>query len=235
MRINCIAVDDEPLALELICDYIKKVPFLHLEKAYDNPMYCLEYLQENSIDLLFLDIQMDDLTGIQLVNSLNHKPFIIFTTAYDNYALKGFELDIIDYLLKPYTFERFLKAVNKVVEAMNLSKKQEPEVLKDYIFVKTEFRLQKVNIKDIQYIEGMGDYLKIVTISEKILSLLNFKKIEEMLPKDKFCRVHKSFLIPLDKVSIIEKGCLKIGEKVIPISETYKKNFFHLLEEKKLI
>ncbi len=235
MKINCIAVDDEPLALELISDYINKVPTLNLSASFDNPLNCLDYLQKNSIDLLFLDIQMDYISGIQLLKTLNHKPQVIFTTAYDNFAIDGYDLDISDYLLKPISFERFLKAVNRVVEKFHSNNKSENDNKKDYIFVKTEFRLQKVNIADILYIEGMGDYLGIVTNTERIMSLLNFKKLEEMLPKDKFCRVHKSFLVPLDKINSIEKSSVKIQDKIIPISDTYKKQFFTMLEKEHLI
>lgn len=235
MKLNCIAVDDEPLALELICDYIRKVPSLNLLAEFDNPLKCLEYLQNNPVDLLFLDIQMEDISGIQLLKTLKTKPQVIFTTAYDNFALDGYDLDIADYLLKPISFERFLKAVNRVVEKANPTQKNEPDNKKDYIFVKTEFRLQKVNIADILYIEGMGDYLGIVTTTERIMSLLNFKKIEEMLPQDKFCRVHKSFLVSLDKINSIEKCNIKIHDKSIPISDTYKKQFFALLESNHLI
>jgi two-component system, LytTR family, response regulator len=235
MKINCIAVDDEPLALELITDYIKKVSALSLVESFDNPMNCLAYLQKNSIDLLFLDIQMNDLSGIQLLKTLKNKPQVIFTTAYDNFAIDGYDLDIVDYLLKPISFERFLKAVNRVLEKFNSHTKNDNNSKKDYIFVKMEFRLQKVNIAEIQYIEGMGDYLGIVTSDERIMSLLNFKKIEEMLPNDKFCRVHKSFLVPLDKIISIEKSCIKIQDKSIPISDTYKKQFFAMLEANHLI
>jgi two-component system, LytTR family, response regulator len=243
MIIQCIAVDDEPLALDIIEDYIKKIPFLELKKTFVSAIECIDYLKHNKVDLLFLDIQMEELTGIQLLRVLKEKPEVIFTTAYDNYALQGFELDVTDYLLKPISFERFVKAVDKVYEKLALqhlpNSIQKEAILpgkdNDFFFVKTEFRLQKVFLSDILYIEGMGDYLRIVTTKERIMTLQNFKKVEAVLPEPRFIRVHRSFMVALDKITSVERNRIKISDQLIPIGENYRKPFFTLLESKGLM
>ena len=242
MKINCIAIDDEPLALDIIKDYAGRVPFLKLIKTFSKAMDSIEFLKKNSIDLVFLDIQMDGITGIQLLNTLNQKPFVIFTTAYDKYALQGFDLDVTDYLLKPIAFERFVKACDKVYERIvkinnSVAGKNDSQLqrLQDYIFVKTEFRLQKINFDEILYIEGMGDYLRIVTKQGKIMTLQNFRRMENILPESDFCRVHKSFMISLKNISCIEKSHIKINEKEIPISDFYRNNFYDKLKILNLI
>lgn len=244
MKISCVAIDDEPLALDIIKDYTQKVPFLQLQATFDNAVESIEYLKNNKVDLLFLDIQMDELTGIQLLNILKEKPLVIFTTAYDSYAVKGYELDAIDYLLKPISFERFLKAAEKVYDRLN-QKQGTPQVVKevkaapgssdDYFFVKTEFHLERLKFSEILYIEGMGDYLMIHTPSKKIMTLQNFKKIEEILPEERFCRVHKSYMVALDKIESIERNRIKIGSSLIPISDSYKKLFYDLIEKRGLV
>ena len=243
MKIKCVAVDDEPLALDIIKDYCFRIPYLELVKTFTKPMESINYIRDNKPDLLFLDIQMDELSGIQLLKILKHKPYVIFTTAYENYAVESFELDVIDYLLKPIAFERFLKAVDRVYEKQQISFIQKSTdtdghstgTKDDYFFVKTEFHFERVLLNDILYIEGMGDYLRLVTSNKRIMSLLNFKKLEDMLPTDKFCRVHKSYVVALDKIESIERNRIKISDKIIPISETYKKTFFDFLEKKKLV
>lgn len=243
MIIQCIAVDDEPLALDIIEDYITKVPFLELKKTFTSALECIDYLKQNKVDLLFLDIQMEELTGIQLLRVLKDKPEVIFTTAYDNYALQGFDLDVTDYLLKPISFERFLKAADKVYEKIALQHlptalQKEPIIPGsdgDYLFVKTEFRFQKVFLSDILYIEGMGDYLRIVTSKERIMTLVNFKKVEAFLSEPRFMRVHRSFMVAMDKINSVERNRIRIADQLIPISENYKKPFFVLLESKGLL
>jgi DNA-binding LytR/AlgR family response regulator len=241
MKINCIAIDDEPLALEIIRDYCSKVSFLNLEKTFDNAIESIEYLRTNKVDLLFLDIQMEELTGIQLLNALKQRPFVIFTTAYERYAIQGFELDVVDYMLKPISFERFIKGVNKVVERMQLdgaaakteAEKQRPAE-QSFFFVKTETRMERIENSDVLYVEGMGDYWRIVTKTRRIMTLMNAKKLEEILREPQFCRVHKSFFIAMDKIESIERNRIKIGDQYIPVSETYHKVFFDLVERKKL-
>ena len=242
MKINCIAIDDEPLALDIIRDYCEKVPFLNLIRTFDNAMDSIEYIRSNEIDLMFLDIQMEELTGIQLLNTLKHRPCVIFTTAYESYAIQGFDLDVMDYMLKPISFERFVKGVDKVYEKMQME--QKPRNQGDhsvnmanqgnsYFFVKTETRIEKVLYADVLYVEGMGDYWRIITTHKKIMSLINYKKLEEILPASQFVRVHKSFIVALDKIDSVERNRIKIADRLIPISETFRKLFFDLIEKKK--
>ena len=239
MKINCIAIDDEPLALDIIRDYCSRIPFLHLEKTFDNAIDSIEYIRTHPLHLLFLDIQMEEFSGIQLLNALNHRPYVILTTAYDSYALQGFDLDVMDYLLKPISFERFIKGVNKVVEKIQADN-QNPTTDQNlvtpsgdlFFFVKTETRIEKVRYADVLFIEGMGDYWRIITTSKKIMSLLNYKRLEEILPKNQFIRVHKSFIVALDKIDSVERNRIKIADRLIPISETYKKLFFDRIEKK---
>ena len=243
MKINCIAVDDEPLALDIIKAYCAKVPFLNLAGTFSNAIDTLEYLRHNTVDLMFLDIQMEELTGIQLLNSLKYKPLVIFTTAYDQYAIQGFDLDVLDYLLKPIPFERFVKAANKALEQMQkekgtqLEKQERPTVVNTntFFFVKTETRIEKVNASEVLYVEGMGDYWRIVTKTRRIMTLMNAKGIEEILHEPGFCRVHKSFFVAIDKIEFVERKQIKIGEILIPISDTYQKNFFDLIEKHKMM
>ncbi|MBN2611648.1 MAG: response regulator transcription factor [Bacteroidales bacterium] len=243
--LNCIAIDDEPLALDIIREYAAKIPFLNLTKTFDNAIEVIEYLRNNNVDIMFLDIQMEELTGIQLLKVLTNKPKVILTTAYDTFAIKGYELDVTDYLLKPFSFERFTKAVNKAFEQITLKKgnllpgndsQPVPEVQgEDYFFVKTEFRLQKVDFKDILYIEGQGDYQSIVTVKGKIMTLQNLAKLEGILPAGNFIRVHKSYIVSLARIEKIERNRIRIGEKSIPISDTYKEKFFDTLTKRRLI
>ena len=243
MKINCIAVDDEPLALDIISAYCAKVPFINLLQTFDNAIDTLEYLRDNPVDLLFLDIQMEGLTGIQLLNALKIKPYIILTTAYDIYAVEGFELDVADFLLKPISFERFIKGVSKVYERMQKDIKevssekqiviQPVEAEPTYFFVKTETRIEKVNASEILYIEGMSDYWRIVTTNKRIMTLMNARGIEEMMHEPRFCRVHKSYFVAIDKIEFIERKHIKIGAERVPISDTYQKHFFDLIEKNK--
>jgi len=243
MKINCIAVDDEPLALEIIKDYCAKVPFLNLMQAFDTAIDTMEYLRNNKVDLILLDIQMEDLTGIQLLNALKVKPYVIMTTAYDNYALQGFDLDVTDYMLKPFSFQRFLKGINKVYDQMqtetnNTAGKQavaHPVEIaeRDYFFVKTETKIEKVTTSEVLYVEGMGDYWRIVTKSKRIMTLMNARGMEEVLPEHQFCRVHRSYFVALGKIESIERRHIKIADQRIPIGDTYQKNFFDIIEKKK--
>ena len=244
MKLRCIAVDDEPLALDIIQDYIERVPFLHFDGRFTSAIEAIDHLRHQDEDLLFLDIQMEDLTGIQMLKVLPKRPQVIFTTAYESYAIKGYELDVTDYLLKPISFERFLMAANKAFERHaardNLPEGAGGDMLIhnpriDYFFVRTEHRLQKINFRDILYIEGQGDYLKIVTPAERIMTLQNFKQMEEVLPDDRFIRIHRSYIIALDKIDSIERNRVKIGGQLLPLSDTYKDGFFSVLKSKGII
>ena len=242
MTIICIAIDDEPLALELLQDYIQKVPFLNLVRCFDDPLEALSYMRENTIDLIFLDIQMDGISGIQFVQLLKNKPQIIFITAYDKYAVQGYELDIVDYLLKPISLDRFIKAVEKAYERLQscngsclIPHSDNHGIKEDFFFVKTEFKHTKVNFDEVQYIEGMGDYQCIFTDKGKIMTLQTFRKFEEILPLERFVRIHKSYIIPFGRISTIEKNKVKIGEREIPIGDSYKLNFLDVLRKKQII
>jgi len=242
MKINCIAVDDEPLALEIIKDYCAKVPFLNLMHAFDNAIDTMEYLRNNRVDLILLDIQMEDLTGIQLLNALKVKPYVIMTTAYDNYAIQGFDMDVTDYLLKPISFDRFLKGLNKVYDRMQnetvISDGKQVATVpsdpagKDYFFVKTDTHIEKITASEVLYVEGMGDYWRIVTKNKRIMTLMNARGIEEVLPENQFCRVHRSYFVAIAKIESIERKHIKIADQRIPIGDTYQKNFFDIIEKK---
>lgn len=242
MDLTCIAIDDEPLALEIITAYIEKVPFLKLLKTFDNAIDSIDYIKKNKVDLMFLDIEIESLTGIQLIHAIKDPPEVIFTTAYDSYAVESFELDAADYLLKPISFERFVKSVDKVYNKF-ISPKPKADTHShpakstsgNFIFVKTENRLQKVAFNEILFIEGQGDYLKIVTINAKIMTLQNFKKFETTLPSENFIRVHKSYLVALNKIESISRNRIKIGNMLIPVSDSYKTAFYEAIGKKGLL
>ncbi len=228
-KYTCIIIEDEPLALEKTKDFVNKVPFLHLSATFDNALTGLAYLNNNKVDVLFLDINMDELSGIELLESSKITSQVIITTAYQEYALKGYELQITDYLLKPFTFNRFLQAVNKAQD--NLGNRS-LEALPEFIFVKTENRLEKIMLNEIVYIEGMRDYLKIHTVNKKIMTLQNFSELEKLIPSSVVCRVHKSYMVALNKIDSIERSRIKIANQIIPISDTYKETFFKLINSR---
>lgn len=245
MIIKCIAVDDEPLALDIIEDYISKVPFLELVKRTENAIEALQLVQAGGIDLVFLDIQMPDLTGIQFLKIANGKANYILTTAYSQYALESYDLNVSDYLLKPIAFDRFYKAVEKVRTQMQKEEVPVPAPgptpapvaaapVQDFIFVKTEHKIQKIQLDDILYIEGLKDYISIFTKTERVITLQNMKKMEETLPKGEFIRVHKSYIISIDKIESIERSRIAIAGKVIPIGDTYRDEFFKLIDGKNI-
>ncbi|MFT5640868.1 MAG: two-component system LytT family response regulator [Cyclobacteriaceae bacterium] len=235
MKISCIAVDDEPLALDKITDYISQVPFLDLKGQFENGLEALTFLQQNDVDLLFLDIQMPQILGTQLLQIINKKPQVILTTAYSEYAIEGFNLDVVDYLLKPISFGRFLQATQKALDRKSKSPSQ-PTIVAfdtskpDYFFVKTETKLQKVRFDNILYVEGLRDYLSIYTKTERILTLQNFNELLEKLPPY-FVRVHKSFAVSMHQIDQIEKARVLIGEKYIAIGETYKRTFMESIKK----
>jgi two-component system LytT family response regulator len=239
--IRCLVVDDEPLALHVLEDYIHKIPFLQLVKSTTNPIEALTLVQQGSVDLVFLDVQMPELTGIQFLKIANGKCRVILTTAYSQYALEGYELDVVDYLLKPIAFDRFYKAAQKVFNSINpvnaIPVKDEPnqkDILSDFIFVKTEHKIQKVYLHDILYIEGLKDYISIFTPNERIITLQNMKKMEDSLPEKCFVRVHRSYIVSLDKIDSIERSRIWIGEKIIPVGDTYRELFFKIIDAKNI-
>ncbi|MFK7776304.1 MAG: LytR/AlgR family response regulator transcription factor [Saprospiraceae bacterium] len=223
MKINCIIVEDEPIALERTKYFIEKLPLLNLVAAFDNAIDALAYLKLNPVDLIFLDIEMEELTGIELLENATITAQVIITTAYDKYALKGYELNVVDYLLKPFSFERFLKAVDKV---QVISKTKTPQ---EFIFIKTAHRLEKIMVNEILHIEGMGEYRRIFTTGKQIMTLQTFTELEELFSPQIICRVHKSHMVALNKIDSVERSRIKIGEKLIPISETYRSYFLNLI------
>jgi two-component system, LytTR family, response regulator len=223
MKTTCIIIEDEPLAQERTKNYVQKIPALELLHTFDNAIEAISFLKKNTVDLIFLDIQMDELSGIQLLESVDIQAEVIITTAFSEYALKGYELKITDYLLKPFTFDRFLKAVDK---ALTNRTKKEPVSEKNFIFVKTEYRLEKILLNEILYIEGMRDYRRIHTTQKRIMTLQTFGEFELILPPELICRVHKSFMVAIAKIDSIERDRIKIGEALIPISDSYRSVFF---------
>lgn len=241
MKLNCIAIDDEPLALQKIRRYTDKIEYLNLLEVFDNALDSLYYLKREKVDLIFLDIQMEEFTGMDLIKALKNRPYIVLTTAYENYSLQAFDLDVTDYLLKPISFERFVKAAEKVYdrfkkdlvfEAQKIAAPIQPGE-KDFIFVRSDNKDQKILLDDIQYIEGLKDYLKIVTPEKNYLVLMNFKSMMDLLPDDTFVRVHRSFIINLLKVESVENHRIQIREKKIPVSNSYRLVFHKALESLK--
>lgn len=238
--IRCLVVDDEPLALDILTDYIAKVPTLELIKATTSAFEALAIAQEGGIDLIFLDVQMPELTGIQFSKIIKGQCKVILTTAYSQYALDGYDLDVSDYLLKPIAFDRFYKAVVKVQQQQQqqatpaAAPEKQVSNVPDFVFVKAEHRIQKIYIKDILYIEGLKDYISIFTATERIITLQYMKKMEEVLPGEVFARVHKSYIVAIDKIESIERGRIQIGDKIIPIGDTYRDAFFGKIQDRNI-
>lgn len=233
---TCLAIDDEPLALDLVEDNIRKIAFLKLVKKCSTALEANEFLLKQPVDLLFLDIQMPGLSGIQFLQGLSKSPpLVIFITAYEKYAIDGYNLDVVDYLLKPVSFERFLKAVNKAHEKFN-SRTLAQESSADYLFVNSEYNLVRIDFNDIAYIEGLRDYVKIFLLSapRPVITRLSMKSLEEKLPANTFVRVHKSFIVSLTKITSIRKGRISILKAQVPISEHFKENIYKLIDPKSL-
>jgi two-component system response regulator LytT len=251
MTINCIAVDDEPLALGLVCSFIEQTPFLNLVGRYSSAVEALRAIHSQKIDVLFLDIQMPDLNGIELArvldNSKTNKPRIIFTTAYNQFALEGYRVDALDYLLKPFNYEEFLNAAHKALAYAQLVQKSnatsigvaapvaavEERIEDEYLFLKVEYQLVRLALSDILYIEGLKDYVKVwLQSAEKpVLSLTSLKSLEEKLPSKRFMRVHRSFIVSLDKINSITRNALQIGKINITVGDQYKEAFSKFLSK----
>lgn len=228
MSYTCIAIDDEPLALEKIVSFIGRMPMLKLVEQFDNPVKALAYLGEHQIDVLFLDIQMETMTGLDLLAALPYKPQVVLTTAYSEYALKAYEFEVTDYLLKPYSFERFAQAANKAVKRIS-EKMAVNDSAPEFIFVKADYRLVKIMLSDIIFIEGMRDYRCIFTTNGKIITQQTFTSFEKQLPVNQFVRIHKSYLVSLSKIESIEKHRVKIGKELLPVSESNRERFYSKL------
>ncbi len=235
ITLKCCVIDDEPLARGLICSFVEKTPFLKLEQAFSSASEAIKCIMENKIDLLFLDIQMPELNGIEFAKIIPPDCRIIFVTAFEKYAIDGFRNNAIDYLLKPVSYSEFLTAANRALQWAELKAKAEAATAptsqrsndNQYIIVKSEYKLIQIAVSKILYIEGLKDYVKIYTEDSPtcILSLMNMKTIEQYLPADQFIRVHRSFIVQMAKINVIERNRIVFGKKYIPISDTYKKAF----------
>ncbi|HMI67561.1 MAG TPA: LytTR family DNA-binding domain-containing protein [Cyclobacteriaceae bacterium] len=240
MNLNCLIVDDEPLARQLLTEYVRKVPFLNLVKACSSALEAMEELRNHPVELLFLDIQMPEITGITFLKTLKKKPMVILTTAYSEYALESYEFDVIDYLLKPITLERFLRAVDKAsersaaVQGSVPREKQGLEPVQPFVFVKDGTKLVKIRWTDILYVEGLKDYVTIHTRQQKIVSLQRLKALEETLPQDQFIRIHNSYIIALQAIDTIHKDKVQIGTVFLPISDSYRKSFKEFVDRHNL-
>jgi DNA-binding LytR/AlgR family response regulator len=235
MKMKTIAIDDEPLALKLVVDYVNKTPYLELVGAFDNPLDAVEFLANQDAELIFVDIQMPDLTGIEFIRSLEEEHKIIFTTAYEKYAVEGFKLNAVDYLLKPFSYEEFLKAAGKARKLAEMEASATPtiEANTQFLFLKSEYKIRRINFNDILYIEGLKDYIKVFTAGEDkpLLSLNSIKSLEQKLPEEKFMRVHRSYIVNLDKIETIERSRIVFGKVYIPVSDQYKDKFQEFLDK----
>lgn len=233
-KLRCIIADDEPVARKILREFIEQVPYLELTAEFKNAMRTEAFLQDNAADVLFLDINMPRISGLQFLKRSSVKPLVILTTAYPEYALEGYELDVIDYLLKPISFERFSKAVKKASDYIGLKDKREAEVTPSFLFVKSEKRIEKIELADILYVESMGNYVNIITTHKKIVAYLTLKGIESRLPADQFIKVHQSFLIPLARIEFIEGNRIRLKDTTVPIGRNYRDAVMKLVEERLL-
>ncbi len=230
-----MAVDDEPLALELVRGYIERTPFLELTGTCDSALEAISFLETHEVQLLFLDIQMPGLNGTSLMRSLNQKPRVIFTTAYEEYAIEGFKLDAIDYLLKPFDYEEFLRASQKARDLFVLEAGTKTDTFdKEYFFIKSDYKLVKVVIDDITHIEGLKDYVKIylASSSKPLLTLMSLKSLENLLPSDRFVRIHRSFIVNIRHIVGIERNIIHLHQMQIPMSENYKNLLMEMINDK---
>ncbi len=227
MKYSCLIVDDEQLARKLLEEYITKIPALELKGKCKNPLEAMEIMQSEQIDILLLDIQMPELTGVEFLKSMQHRPVTIFTTAYSEYALEGYELDVVDYLVKPFPLERFIRAVNKAIDHIELKHNaaesaQRKGIEEGFVLLHADHKIYKVKLSEIQYIEGLKEYVSYYTREKRIIVLQSLKSIEESLPSDKFIRVHRSYIVPIDKIKTLDGNQVLIGDKLIPIGRSYK-------------
>ena len=222
MNASCIIIDDEHPARVLLKEYVSKIPYLRLLGVFKNGMEALEYLNQNGVDIILLDIQMPELTGVEFLKTIPHKTKTIFTTAYSNYALDGYELDVVDYLLKPIRFERFLHAINKAMELIKLENKQFVSTSQIVLSIKADRKIHRVPIQNIKFIEGLKEYVRFHLTNEKLIALESLKSLEELLPSDQFVRIHKSFIVNKEKIKAISGNQVQIDDSYIPIGKSYR-------------
>lgn len=233
-KLSCIITDDEPVARKILKEFIEQVPFLKFDGEFENAMKTENFLKQQKADILFLDIEMPKVTGLQLLKESAVQPLVILTTAYPEYALEGYELDIIDYLLKPIAFSRFSKAVQKAKEYIDMRDRTSKEADGSFLFVRSEKRIEKIELKDIVYIESAGNYVYIVTRSKKIMAYLTMKSIESQLPVQEFIKVHQSFLVSFSGIESIEGNQVVVNGKTLPVSRGYKDVLMRIVEERML-
>lgn len=233
MILNCAIIDDEPLAADLLASYAKKTPELNLIGVYDSAVKAMTVLRNNPVDLLFLDIQMPELSGLEFARLLPPETKIVFTTAFNQYAIDGYKVNAVDYLLKPISFETFVKSVNKVVKLCKEQKRQKSLLNDKFVYIKSEYKLVKIAFEDILYVEGLKDYIKIYLSDGRkpVMSLMNMKTLEDNLPSNVFMRVHRSFIVNIAKVDMIDRGRIVVGDMFIPVSESYKDRFQDYLDD----
>ena len=230
--INCLLIDDEPLALQLLEDHVRKIPYLKLAGRFEEPLQALPLLESQQVDLLFLDIKMPDISGIDFFRSLAHKPEVIFTTAYSEFAIDGFELKAIDYLLKPVSFEKFIAACNRVKEYTEL-KNNKGVAKRDYFFINVSHKLHKLFYDDILYLEGYKDYTKVYlkTATSPLLILHNLKYFEDLFDENEFSRIHRSYIVPIRKINTVSRKSVTIGNQTLPVSDNYRDKLFSVIEQ----
>ncbi len=239
---KCLAIDDEPLALNIIEEFCNRIDFIDLVATYTNAIEAISILNQQKIDLIFLDVQMPNITGLEFIRSIDNPPLVIFTTAFSNYALEGFNLNATDYLLKPFAFERFFRAVNKAYEIVQLRKNKTvqpvlseiPQYNPRFLMIKVEYSTVRLELDKILFIEGLKDYVKIYLGAKPLLTKTTFINLEDKLPPDKFIRVHKSFIISASKINSIENNRILIGERLIPIGNQYKVQFYKWIDSKRI-
>ena len=225
MTINCASIDDEPLAAGLLKSYVERTPFLSLIGAYGSALEAMKELRENPAQLLFLDIQMPELSGIEFAKILPQETKIIFTTAFQQYAIEGYQVSALDYLLKPISYEDFLKSANKALDWFSIAKRQQVSSRDRFIFIKSDYKLMRISLDDIQYIEGLKDYVRFYLANgDKLMSLMNMKKLEDYLPHPEFLRTHRSYIVHMTKAQVIDRLRIVFGDQFIPISDSYKED-----------
>lgn len=237
MILTCAIIDDEPLAAELLESYAKKTPELHLVGVYGSAVEAMKELRNNPVDLLFLDIQMPELSGMEFAGILSKKTKVIFTTAFDRYAIDGYKVNAVDYLLKPISYDSFVLSVNRVLERCRDVDRQDVMSADGFVYVKSEYKLVKINFDDILYIEGVKDYIKIYFRDRRkpVMSLMNMKKLEDYLPKSQFMRVHRSFIVNMSVADMIDRGRIVAGDTFIPVSESYKEQVQEYIDRHTLV
>jgi DNA-binding LytR/AlgR family response regulator len=233
-KLSCIIVDDEPVARKILHEFVEQVPFMDLQGKFENAMKAEAFLKNNAVDIIFLDIEMPKISGLQFLQRLHIESMVILTTAFPQYALEGYELDIIDYLLKPFALSRFLKAVQKAKDFYQMKTRTAGALLPSYIFIKSEKRIEKIELNDILYAESVGNYVSVYTENKRILAYLTMKSLESQLPEDEFIKIHQSYLVNCAKIEAIEGNEIKIGGKSLPMSRNYREMVMKIVHQRLL-